>query len=63
MEHAFEDIRICRYASANKTGTEQDTHPKHALFWTALFFLFLFGFESTQLARQLHQERTQMEVQ
>ena len=24
---------------------------------------FFFGFESTQLAHQLHQERTQMEVQ
>jgi len=28
--------------------------------WHPIFF---FGFESTQLARQLHQERTQMEVQ
>jgi len=27
-----------------------------------LFFLF-FGFESTLLARQLHQERTQMQAQ
>jgi len=26
-------------------------------------FYTFFGFESTQLARQLHQERTQMEVQ
>jgi len=24
---------------------------------------FIFGFESTQLARQLHQERTQMKAQ
>jgi len=28
-----------------------------------LFSCFFFGFESTQLARWLHQERTQMEVQ
>jgi len=27
------------------------------------FLFFVFCFESTQLARQLHQERTQMEVQ
>jgi len=29
----------------------------------SFFFEFFFGFESTQLARQLQQERTQMEVQ
>jgi len=28
-----------------------------------MIFIFLFGFESTQLARQLQQERTQMKVQ
>jgi len=47
-----------------KQNTHQETlstNEEHRLFF--LFIYFYFVFESTQLARQLHQERTQMEMQ
>ena len=39
-----------------------DEAPRFLLRVSSNFYSF-FGFESTQLARQLHQERTQMEAQ
>jgi len=47
--------------SSQLQALASDKAPCELLYF--ILFIFIFVVESTQLARQLHQERTQMEVQ
>ena len=66
-EFLFQGVQVHPYTSIGESARRGFPH----FMWWKLgirkgwpcSYFFFFGFESTQLARQSHQERTQMEVQ